>query len=273
MPETADTAGEPRILVVVAHPDDEVLWLGPLLRSAATILVALAVHSHKEDITVGREFVRAEYPFNTFEYLQLRSPRAYLRSDWLRRRPVEEGVALLANCPEEIARAYRESYGLLVDALEPYIRGHQVIYSHNLWGEYGHEEHIQVAHAVVSLASRLGKSVWAWDGLPSERLLADGMRLRHDFYGNRIGHLPRTHMQIDIALYRDISKLYRSYGAWTWDDRWEPSGEVDYIQLVRDGKVLLTPRPLAGLRIDARVLAGRVRRRVRRSIGRKISRP
>ncbi len=269
-PQTADAPGS-RILVVVAHPDDEVLWFCPLLRSAATILVALPVHSHKDEITRGRELVSAEYPLNNLEYLRLRSPRAYFRSDWLRRRPVEEGVTLLPSCPEEIVGAYHETYRLLVDELESYIRAHDVVYSHNLWGEYGHEEHIQVAHAVVSLASRFGKSVWAWDGLPSERLVGDGMRLRHDFYRNRTSRLPRAQMKIDIELYRKINKLYRSHGVWTWDDRWEPSGTLDYIQLVRDGEVLLTPRPLAKFRIDARVFAGRVGRRVRRSIGRWVS--
>jgi LmbE family N-acetylglucosaminyl deacetylase len=237
---------ENRILVVVAHPDDEILWLSPLVPEAATVLAALPIHADKVAITNGRELVRANYPLKNFEFLPLREAGAFRRSDWLRREPIEQGVTLRKDCPEERARAYFDNYALLLDALKPYVSSHQVIFSHNLWGEYGHEDHVQVARAVVSLARSQGKSVWAWDGFSTHRLLANGMRLRQDFYRNKTRHLPRLRLDVDISLFRDVRQLYRSHGAWTWlDDSYEPSRTSNYIQLVRDGNVLVAHHPVS----------------------------
>ncbi len=270
---------EQRILVVVAHPDDEILWLSPLVPVAATVLAALPIHADKVAITHGRELVLADYPLKNFEFLPLREAGAYRRSDWLRREPIEQGVTLRKDCPEERARAYFENYGLLLDALEPYVRSHQVIFSHNLWGEYGHEDHIQVARAVISLAHRHGKSVWAWDGFSTQRLLANGMRLRQDFYRNQTRHLPRLRLDVDISLFRDVRQLYRSHGAWTWeDDSYEPRRTSNYIQLVRDGNVLVAHRSIPRTR-ELRIAAStavhdgnlRIRRKLQRSVGRRTS--
>ena len=82
---------EKRILVVVAHPDDEILWLSPLVPRAATVLAALPIHAGKVAITHGRELVRANYPLKNFEFLPLREAGAYRRSDWVTARTDRAG--------------------------------------------------------------------------------------------------------------------------------------------------------------------------------------
>lgn len=237
---SVDLAGKP--LVVVAHPDDEIIWLAPVTAQAATIVAALPIHADNPAISSGRDFVRAHYPVGGFEFLSLREAGVYRQSDWLRRSPAPYGVTLSARCPTERARRYVANYDALLELIEPYVRRHAVIYTHNPWGEYGHEEHVQVSNVVMSLARRHGCSVWAWDGFPERHLLRLGMRLRSDFYGDRPLTLPHADLEVDGSLYHSIRQLYLSQGAWTWDWGYEPPARSTYIQLVRQGELLLTPR-------------------------------
>jgi hypothetical protein len=229
------------LLVVVAHPDDEILWLCPAVARASTILAAFPTHLGDPTLSSGRASVRAEYPLPGFEFLPLSESGAFRRSDWLRRAPVNYGVTLSEDCPVDTASRYVENYSLLLELLDSYVRRHQNIYTHNLWGEYGHEEHIQVSSAVVTLAHRHGCSVWAWDGRPEWRLMLGGMRLRRDYYQARLPTLPHTQMSIDVSLYRSIQQLYVSRGAWTAKPTYQPPSPSTYIQLVNEGSVLLTP--------------------------------
>jgi hypothetical protein len=67
-----------------------------------------------------------------------------------------------ASCPLEHASLYRNDFGAMLELPEPYVRRHPAIYTHNTWGEYGHEEHIQVRNAVQALAQHHLCSVPAW---------------------------------------------------------------------------------------------------------------
>ena len=46
---------------MVAHPDDEILWLAPAVANAATIIAALPGHADDPAVTRGREL----YALNT----------------------------------------------------------------------------------------------------------------------------------------------------------------------------------------------------------------
>jgi LmbE family N-acetylglucosaminyl deacetylase len=251
---------------VVAHPDDEILWLAPAVAKATTIIAALATHSSAPNVTRGRELVRASYPV-PFQFLGLREAGVYRRSDWLRRSPSEHGVTLSESCPPERAALYAENYSSMLELLDPYVSRHPVIYTHNPWGEYGHEEHVQVSNAVQALAKRHGCTVWVWDGFQQGELLRQGMRLRSDYFAGRTAPLPSRALTVDSSLYREVRQLYVSHGSWTWDDLYEPPPVSKYLQLVRQGEVLLTPRMSPHWSRSARIVgrsaivrAGRARR-------------
>jgi len=98
-PEGGSASPEGGPLVVVAHPDDEILWLAPAVANAAMIIAALPAHADGPAVTRGRGLVRAHYPVGPFEFLPLRSAGVYQRSDWRRRRPMEQGVSLKTRLP------------------------------------------------------------------------------------------------------------------------------------------------------------------------------
>ena len=93
----------------------------------------------------------------------------------------------------------------------------------------------------MSLASRHGCSVWAWDGFQERRLLSEDMRLRTDYFGARTSSLPTQQLRVDSSLFGSVRDLYLANGAWTWDSTYEPPPSSTYIQLVREGEVLIRP--------------------------------
>src|SRR6202035_4980638 len=106
-------------LVVVAHPDDEVLWLAGVLPYAAKILVAFGVASGDALLTTNRELVRQSYPYHGFEFLGLEHADVFGQSDFLSRVPVEHGVDLMRSCQPERAQRYVSNYPAVVAAVEP----------------------------------------------------------------------------------------------------------------------------------------------------------
>jgi glycosyltransferase involved in cell wall biosynthesis len=243
--------------VVVAHPDDEVLWLAAVLPYATKVLAAFSVAGGDSALTRGRELVRTHYPFSGFEFLGLQNADVYGQSDFLSRAPVDHGVSLMRSCPPVRAERYRSNYPALLAAVDPYVGPQTDIYTHNPWGEYGHEEHVQVNHAVVALARRHGCSVWAWDGLSSEKLISNDVWLRADYYpDDALGDVPRRELAVDLESYKEIRALYQRNGAWTWHDDYLPPNPSRFLQLVRGGDALVSPRHLP--RSRRALIAGQV---------------
>jgi LmbE family N-acetylglucosaminyl deacetylase len=237
-----DPAGR-ETLVVVAHPDDEVLWLDPFLSGAKHILVAYAVASRDPALTEGRQRVRRQLPFDGVEYLGLEQSDVFAKSDFLSRVPVDYGVSLMRSCQPERAEKYRSNYGALIDAVEPYVSPGIDICTHNPWGEYGHEEHIQVSRAMTALAQRHGCSVWAWDGLSTTELIDNDVWLRADYYPDDVlQSVPSLELTVDIDLFEATRAAYQRHGAWTWHDDYVPPNPSRYLQLVRNGELLVRER-------------------------------
>lgn len=245
-------------LLVVAHPDDETLWLEPLLSAESAVVVAFPNHPRKPTMTAAREDLRARFPYGAMEFLPLESIDVLGRSDWRQRVPTEYGVDLRADCPDEIRAAYIDNHRRLCDLLAPYLAVHHVVYTHNPWGEYGHEEHIQVCRAVLDTGATHHTCVWAWDGLSPAELMRTKMRLRRDYYDDLAG-LPRIVRSLDRARYRQLKDFYTAAGAWTWDDDYEPPAAMNYVEIMHEGRELL-PRstPRWGARA-AGILGGNVR--------------
>ena len=227
-----------RKLVIVAHPDDEAVWFSPLLSEADLIVATFPRHPSKDSITEARELVRQEYPL-PLEFLPLTASGAFRQSDWSARKPTYYGVELLDSCPPESRERYLTNYELLLSALDPFLAEAVEVYSHNPWGEYGHEEHIQVWCAVSQLAERHGRSVWFWDGFANAVLEERGVRTRLDHYTPLPPDMRATEMEVDVQLYRELRLLYQKHGAWTRAADYEPPPHPRYLEAVRDGTRLL----------------------------------
>jgi LmbE family N-acetylglucosaminyl deacetylase len=207
--EMAATALEGSVLIV-AHPDDEVLWFGSVAARVDHIVVCFLNDPGKPELGLAREKALEAHPWrDRISCLGLDETGAFGLAGWPRPEVTDFGLRLVA--PRKIAAEYQKRYQQLCDALTPYVRNATNIFTHNPWGEYGHEEHILVHRAATAVAEANGKSVW-YDNYASN-WSEDLMR----WYLDRAEHQV---FQGNVAVEQmdNVANTYRAQGAWTWFD-------------------------------------------------------
>jgi LmbE family N-acetylglucosaminyl deacetylase len=226
-------------LVVVAHPDDETLWFSPILAHADLIVVAFPRHPSKEEINRGREAVWRDFGL-PIELLPVDTAPVLRKSDWANPKLTTYGVELLDTCPPDVRSQYIANYDRLLAALDPYVAESEHIYSHNPWGEYGHEAHIQVWSVVSRLARERGRTLWVWDGLTNDELLERGSRVRLEYFTPLPEDLKVQALEPDLEMYQRLKQLYERHDVWTFRADYVPPDRLRYLEAVRRGSQLLT---------------------------------
>ncbi len=201
-------------LLVVAHPDDEILWFGSIVADVSQIVICFLNDPAHPELAAARERVLAEHPLrNRILCLGVDETGSFNHADWPRPETTKFGLRIVK--ARRIAKRYRLCYRQLEEQLAPVIRKATSIITHNPWGEYGHEEHVLVHRVVTLLAEFEQKDVWydnhasSW----SEDLMSDYL----DGFEHRI-----VHRVVDIREMESMADIYRAHGAWTWFDdyRW-----------------------------------------------------
>lgn len=78
------------------------------------------------------------------------------------------------------------------------------IITHNLWGEYGHLDHILVNQIALASSHRIITSdIVSSGGWLKVKSINQGKLFRHDL--------------IDLSLYEKLKAIYDKYGCWTWN--------------------------------------------------------
>jgi len=201
--------------IVVAHPDDEAIWLSSALASAGRIVFCFGAIFEQSAQSDARRRAVAALPLAGLTDLAIPESGAGFRFG----SPVPEltsaGVGIEA--PEARAR-YESNYERLTVALRTALAGLEQIYTHNPWGEYGHPEHVQVYRAVTALQLELGYTIWFsnYVGRASWPL---AMHLARE-----VCWAERRIVQPDRLMARRLMQIYRRQGAWTWSraHRWPP---------------------------------------------------
>jgi LmbE family N-acetylglucosaminyl deacetylase len=208
--------------VVVAHPDDESLWLSSVLALADRVVFCFGDPFERPKMAQARRRAIAALPLAGLVDLKLPESGGGFSVDWESPRLTEAGIAI---SDSQVRARYDANYGRLVAALRPALAGCTEIYTHNPWGEYGHAEHIQVYRAVAALQAELRYTIWFSNYVgPVSWGLARQI-------GGRPCWAERRAVQPDEAMARRLMRIYRRCGAWTWTKfhRW-PAEEIFYAQ-------------------------------------------
>ena len=118
------------------------------------------------------------------------------------------------------------------------------IYTHNPWGEYGHEQHRMVSNVVRKLAVQYNKEVW----IPNIVVRDAGGYLVYT--AGNITDIESKYGYFDDNLYKQIKQIYLdettkasmmpwysgnyALSYWTWGDDY-PKGNQQYLKAVSDG--------------------------------------
>lgn len=203
-----------KLAIVMAHPDDEVLWACSALRAAERIVLVYGELPCAPDLTAGRRAAMAAFPLPTLDWLEMTESGVFDSASWPEVRETEYGLyphralrVLQSFDPDR----YRAQFGAMREALRPRLTGMRNVIAHGPWGEYGHEDHVQVFRVVASLADELGFQLWvpAYVAPKAEALMQRNLR----FLGR-----PTQPMPIDAGLADEIAQIYKRTGTWTWFD-------------------------------------------------------
>ncbi len=200
--------------VVMAHPDDEVLWASSVLAQAGKVILCFGDAPGKPFFSSGRRRAVADLPLPGLEALQIEEAAVAGTALWPQPEEVEEGLAprrLPLGLEAPLRRAYRQNFDRLCTTLADRLAGVTEVVTHNPWGEYGHEDHVQVFRAVQAVQADLGFRLWV-SGYVGER--AVGLMQRHL---DRLG-APTRPRPTDPALGNRLRDIYMRNVCWSWPD-------------------------------------------------------
>jgi hypothetical protein len=202
--------------LVVAHPDDEILWFPSSLEKIGRIIFCYIECPSNTQWNTGRRQVIAEYPFSNLISLDLAESGVFNKMDWYKPETGIFGVKFKGN--SQAIQRYEKNFYQLRNVLAQNLRGFKQVITHNPWGEYGNEEHIQVYRAVKTLQSELGFDIWFSNHLSNKSL---------NLFSRYFEHLDTRVLKspINQNLIRSIKAIYERNKCWTWYENWEWGNE------------------------------------------------
>jgi len=200
-------------VMIVAHPDDDILWLGSVLDKVEKVIFCFNDIPRNPAIGSAREKVIAEYPLRNVVSLNIIEPLSFNQADWSRPVTTDYGIKLVKS--KVLDAAYRDAYEKLVDLVKPSVAGRKNVFTHNPWGEYGNEDHVLVYQALKNLQAEFHYQLW-FSNYCSTRSIA----LMNNYisgFNSRYECLP-----VNQRLVTELAEIYKHHDCWTWFDdyRW-----------------------------------------------------
>ncbi|MGE0499370.1 MAG: hypothetical protein AB7I79_08940 [Rhizobiaceae bacterium] len=239
-------------LIVGAHADDEMLWFGSIIKDVDRIVIVFRDFWAQPGLGERRDAALGDYPRAGTVCLGVSEAGAYACADWNRPVVTPHGIALglEANRREmtrmarlsfskvsvldrgrvadaSVARAYEANFYVIRDALRPLLSADMNVFTHNPWGEYGHEEHIQVFRVLQLLREEIGFKLWM-SNYCTDRALPLAMRYFETCPGGYV-RLP-----VDKAFAEEVASVYKRHDCWTWADDWTWFEEECFMEAPRD---------------------------------------
>lgn len=206
------TSPPPGCAVVMAHPDDEVLWASSVLATAGRVILCFGDSPGRPAFSEGRRRAVGALPLSGVESLEVVEASAFDQATWPIPEETPEGLALRKmpfNLHGAGLAAYRANFETLCRALEERLKGLTDVVTHNPWGEYGHEDHVQVFRAVEAVQQKLGFRIWVTCYVSDKAVI---LMQRHLY---RLGQ-PSPPLGTDKALGDQLRRIYTENGCWTW---------------------------------------------------------
>jgi LmbE family N-acetylglucosaminyl deacetylase len=224
-------------VLVVAHPDDEMLWFSSLLGRITRTIICFEDCDDFPELGPARRSAMQAHPLPHLSWLRLPEPCSVAAVDW--DHPLESAHGLALNAPDagvERPQRYERSFRDLKARLERELEGVERVFTHNPWGEYGHADHAQVCRAIQACREELGFKLW-YSGYVSPRSMPLAAR-----------HLPRlmNHFTLptDLEWSARLRAHYDQHGAWTWHADYLPP---DFESFLEDSDALPRQGALAPL--------------------------
>lgn len=200
-------------ILIVAHPDDDILWLSSVIDKVEQIVFCFNGDPSNPDLGVARKKTIAEYPLQNVSTLDIDEPQSFNKANW--RKPVTTEYGLkLSGCQESDAR-YKATYEKLLHRVRHLVADRTNVFTHNPWGEYGHEDHVLVYQVLKTLQMEFHYTLW-FSNYCSNHSVTLMNRYISGFYPDY------ECLPANPALAHRIADVFKKNGCWTWyeDYQW-----------------------------------------------------
>lgn len=208
-------------LLVVAHPDDEALWFSSIIDKVDEVVICFLNYNPNPELAIGRKESLYQHPMKNIVCLEMVESETFNQANW--KNPVETEFGIELSAAFKSKRKYIENYRALKRALKTKLLNHRNVFTHNPWGEYGHEEHVQVYRVVEELRQELGFNVWFPNYCSNKSF---PLMLRYI----SLLDSERLTLPTNKVLATRIRDLYRKNCCWTWYDHWEWMDEESFLK-------------------------------------------
>jgi len=198
--------------LVVAHPDDEALWFSSILERVDEIVICFMDVVSRPDWSEGRRRCSESYPFRKATFLGVQESEVFNGADWLAPVLTPYGLEVRKNnysSPGFSEKQYRNNYEELRQKLSIRLRNRRNVFTHNPWGDYGNEEHVQIYRAIQDLQREFGFNLW-FSNYCTNKSCNLMLRYVSGFDSNYIT------IETDRELGKSLMKLYQRNNCWTW---------------------------------------------------------
>ncbi len=197
--------------IVAAHPDDEVLWFSSVVNRVDKVFICFMDNPTRPGLGRGRRAALAQLPLDSFVCLGLDEADVYDLARWPDPDLTPAGVVLDKAGDNVTQRRYRDNFVRLTEQLARRLAGYDTVFTHNPWGEYGHEEHVQVYRAVRHVQNQLGFQLWcsSYTGSRASTLMARCLS------GARVEAIT---LETDADFAHVAAARYKEQAVWTWPD-------------------------------------------------------
>jgi hypothetical protein len=199
--------------MVVAHPDDEILWFSSLLKRVDHIVFCFSDEMADPEFGARRRKTVENYPFKNTSSLDLAAVGVQRPQSFVKPRFNEYGLEIVGSDRLYSAhlRKYKENYYDMRDRLAGILSQYRNVFTHNPWGEYGHEEHVQVHRVVCEIQKKACYDTW-YSGYCSTRTVR---LIDQCACGGESITLPT-----DVDTAERLMEMYERNGCWTWYTDW-----------------------------------------------------
>jgi len=197
-----------RSVLVVAHPDDEILWFSSIIQNIEKIIIVFNKCENKM-VNIGRDkiFNLELLPYKEkITNLNIKESGVFNKANWKIPKSTEYGIHVNST-------NYIKNFSKINEKLHNELKGYENVITHNPWGEYGHEEHVQVFKSIKKISYELNLSVWI-PGYFSEQSYRM-MSLYTEFVSKKLDRY-----KIDNEFCQKVKNIYSNNNAWTWSNNY-----------------------------------------------------
>lgn len=200
-------------VLVVAHPDDEVLWFGSLLKEIDKVIIIYKDFYLRPKIGVQRAKAIAELPFEVV-WLGIPEAGTYECGNWEHPELSPYGLVLEDTAsPTKISEDYEMNSHSIQAQLKKHLSAGMIVFTHNPWGEYGHPDHVQTYRIIEGLRSKI-----EFDLFVSSYVSSKSITLAHCYSNSEV--IEPITRNIDSTSCNQIADSYKKHGCWTWANDW-----------------------------------------------------